>query len=191
LFLRDEVRIVEDWNAVGLVATGSHGFEVSGLELPAEREFVIDAAAAADDDPLYRYPFLPLAEATLAVNSSGMMLHFLDCCSEVFGERIARGRLSARISKEMLDTLGKAREAIGTGREEFYSALDRSWATMETESFRRVSRVSYALARAVRQWSDRLFPYAGLGAARVDTDINRVWRDLHTAGQHPLLVFRS
>lgn len=191
LFLRDEVRITGDWNAVGLVATGSHGFEVSGLELPAERGFVIDASAASDDDPLYRYPFLALAEATLAVNTSGMMLHFLDCCATVFGERMARGGLSARTSGEMMGALEKAREAIGRRRVDFYSALDRSWETMQPESFRAVSRVSHALAGSVRQWTDRLYPYAGLGAARIDTDINRVWRDIHTAGQHPLLVFRS
>lgn len=189
LFLRDEVRIIDDWNAVGMVATGSHGFEVHGLELPAVRGFVIDASAAADDDPLYRYPFLPLAEATLAVNTCGMMLHFLDCCSAVFGERIGRGQLSARMSAEMMKTLDAAREAIGSRRDEFYSALDESWGARQPDSFSPVSRTSHALASAVRHWCDRLFPYAGLGAARVDAEINRVWRDLHTAGQHPLLVF--
>jgi len=190
LFLRKEVRIVENWNPVGLVATGSHGFEVTGLEVTAERTFVIDARAAADENPLYRYPFLPLAEATLAVNTSGMMLHFLDCCTEVFTERIGRGRLTAATAKEMLGALDKAREEIRLRREEFYTALDRSWITKDPGSFRRVGRASHALAKGVLHWSDRLFPYAGLGAARVDTDINRVWRDLHTAGQHPLLVFR-
>lgn len=191
LFLREEVRIVEDWNAIGMVATGSHGFEVHGLELPAARGFVIDASAAGDDDPLYRYPFLPLAEATLAVNTCGMMLHFLECCSTVFEERIGRGQLSARFSKEMMEALDAGREAIGSRREEFYSALDNSWTSGQPDSFRRVSRTSHALAETVRQWCDRLYPYAGLGAARVDTGINRVWRDLHTAGQHPLLVFES
>ena len=189
LLLREEVQIVEDWKAMGLVATGSHGFEVQNLELSAERGFVIDASAAADEDPLYRYPFLPLAEATLAVNMCGMMLHFLDCCSSVFGERIGRRQLSARMSGEMMDALESAREAMNARREEFYAALDDSWKTIQADSFERVSLTSHALASAVRQWSDRLFPYAGLGATRVDSEINRVWRDLHTAGQHPLLVF--
>lgn len=191
LFLREEVRIVEDWKAMGMVATGSHGFEVQGLGLSAERGFVIDASAAVDEDPLYRFPFLPLAEATLAVNVSGMMLHFLDCCSTVFEERIGRRQLSAGMSGTMMQALDAAREDIGSGREEFYSALDDSWATMQPESYRRVSEASHALALRARQWSDRLFPYAGLGATRVDAEINRVWRDLHTAGQHPLLVFES
>jgi alkylation response protein AidB-like acyl-CoA dehydrogenase len=191
LFLRDEVRIIEEWNAVGLVATGSHGFEVSGLELSAERAFVIDGTATSEDDPLYRYPFLPLAEATLAVNNSGMMLHFLDCCADVFAQRIDRGRLPVGAPGEMLDALEKARQEIADRRVDFYAALDRSWATMQQDAFEWVRRSSHALVRCVRESTDRLYPYAGLGAARVDTDINRVWRDLHTAGQHPLLVFRG
>lgn len=189
LFLPGEVHVVEDWKAMGMVATGSHGFEVHGLELPAERAFVIDASAAVDEDRLYRYPFLPLAESTLAANTCGMMLHFLDSCSMVFEERIARRQLSVSMSKEMTEALDAAREAIGELRAVFYAALDDSWATGTPASFERVSRSSHALASTVRHWSDRLFPFAGLGAARVDSDINRVWRDLHTAGQHPLLVF--
>jgi alkylation response protein AidB-like acyl-CoA dehydrogenase len=191
LFLRDEVRIIEDWKAMGMVATGSNGFEVHGLELPAERGFVYDASAAADDDPLYQYPFQPLAEATLAVNTCGMMVHFLDCCAVVFKDRIGRRQLSARRSKEMTDALDEARGAIARQRSAFYAALDDSWMKRTGESFERVSRESHALASAVRLWSGRLFPYAGLGAARVDSDINRVWRDLNTAGQHPLLVFEA
>jgi alkylation response protein AidB-like acyl-CoA dehydrogenase len=189
LFLREEVNILEDWKAMGMVATGSHGFEVHGLEVPAERGFVIDASAAADDDPLYRYPFVPLAEATLAVNIGGMMCHFLACCSALFSERIGRRQLSDRNSAEMMDALDAAHGAVKAARVEFYSALDDSWTKMQPESFARVGRASHALTSVVREWSDRLFPYAGLGAARMDAEINRVWRDMHTAGQHPLLVF--
>jgi alkylation response protein AidB-like acyl-CoA dehydrogenase len=184
LFLPGEVRIHDDWNAMGLVATGSHGFSVKGLTVPAERMFVIDAAAATDDDMLYRYPFLPLAEVTLTANLSGMGLHFLDCCEEHFGRRTMPGA-------ERL--LAAARSELASGREEFYRVLDRSWEALVrgTDSpglYDIVGAVSAELAARVRDWAGRLYPYAGLGAVRVDTTINRVWRDLHTAGQHPLLV---
>lgn len=191
LFLKSEVRILSDWNAVGLVATGSHGFEVMDLDVPAARGFAIDASAAVDDDPLYRYPFLQLAEATLAVNNCGMAAHFLDCCSDVFGERIGKGQLPAGAAEEMMAALEKARSGMTEAREAFYAALDASWAKPEEASFQRVSLASHTLAARSRHYADLLYPYAGLAAARVDSGINRVWRDLHTASQHPLLVFRS
>jgi alkylation response protein AidB-like acyl-CoA dehydrogenase len=179
LFLPGEVRIGDDWNPMGLVASGSYGFSVKDLLLPGDRAFVIDPGAATDKDPLYQYPFLPLAEATLAANISGMGQRFLDCCGDYFGRRPM---------PEALSLLAAARAELDGLRGEFYRALDHSWAEPAEERFAVVSRVSRALAIKVREWTDRLYPYAGLGAVRVDTTINRVWRDLHTAGQHPLLV---
>jgi alkylation response protein AidB-like acyl-CoA dehydrogenase len=194
LFLRDEVRVLADWNAVGLVATGSDGFVVSDLEVSEERCFVIDVSAAADVSPLYRYPFLPLAEATLAVNSSGMALHFFECFERFFSARAGRGHLSAGAVGEVWMLLEQARHELGRVREGFYTALEASWATAaisgaEAGSYDAVSRTSHTLAAVARQGVDRLYPFAGLEAARVDSEINRVWRDLHTASQHPLLAF--
>ena len=172
LFLPEEVTVHFDWNAVGLVATGSHGFSVRELFVPAERVFVIAPEAAADDDPLYRYPFLPLAEATLAANTSGLAQHFLDCCAEwgLGGAELEAGRLE-----------------LAERRTVFYRELQQSWDVDGRGFPEGVGRASRELAAAALYWVDRLYPQAGLGAARVDSEINRVWRDLHTASQHPLL----
>jgi alkylation response protein AidB-like acyl-CoA dehydrogenase len=172
LFLREEVVVDQDWNAVGLVATGSHGFAVRDLVVPAVRAFRIAADAAIDDDPLYRYPFIPLAEATLAANSSGMARHFLDCCAEL-------GVGGCDLEAAMLE--------LEERRRVFYKELDHSWEMGGQGLPDGVSRASKELAAAALYWVDKLYPKTGLGAARVDTEINRVWRDLHTASQHPLL----
>jgi len=47
---------------------------------------------------------------------------------------------------------------------------------------------SLALAAAARNAVDSVYPYCGLRAAQQDADINRVWRDFHTATQHGLLL---
>ena len=196
LFLREEVEVAEDWKAVGLGATGSHGFSVTGLGVPAERVFDIDVAAAADDSPLYRYPFLPLAQATLAVNCSGMALHFFDCFDKLFLARMERGHLSAAAAAWVKELFAQASKSMADIRAIFYKALDASWviasiegAQPETDPYPIVGQHSRLLASTALHWVDKLYPLAGLGAARADTEINRVWRDLHTASQHPLLVF--
>jgi hypothetical protein len=121
-------------------------------------------------------------------------LHFLDCFQELFSARIARGHLSAAAVEEVQSDFELGRRELLRVREEFYTALDTSWeflnASLATNgSFDTVHRTSHALAAAARQWVDRLYPFAGLAAAHVDSEINQVWRDLHTASQHPLLVF--
>ena len=179
LFLPGEVRVREDWNAMGLVATGSHGFSVEDALVPPERAFMIDPSMATDTDPLYQYPFLSLAEATLAANLSGMGQHFLDCCA---------GYFSRRAMPEALTMLDEARAGLDSLRGEFYRVLDRSWEARSPGMDEAVGRISHEMAAKVRQYVDKLYPYAGLGAAGYHTEINRVWRDLHTAGQHPLLL---
>jgi hypothetical protein len=83
--------------------------------------------------------------------------------------------------------LEEAKDAIQAKRTEFYKTLDHSW-ERQTD-FDGVSRCSRELVTEVRRIVDKLYPYGGLGAARPDMEINRVWRDLHTASQHNLLVF--
>ena len=71
---RDEVTVHRTWNSMGMAATGSHAFEVRQVAVPAVRRFHIEARRATLPDLVYQYPFLQLAEATLAVNLSGPFL---------------------------------------------------------------------------------------------------------------------
>ena len=43
-----------------------------------------------------------------------------------------------------------------------------------------------ALVLAARRSISDIYPYCGLRAAQEDAEINRVWRDFHTASQHAL-----
>jgi alkylation response protein AidB-like acyl-CoA dehydrogenase len=194
LFQKEEVIVDTNWNTIGLIATGSHSFEVRDATIPADRSFVIDAHQAKTDHPIYRYPFLQLAETTLAANLSGMAMHFLDCCSDHFQQRIRAGRVPASAAGEMDTALADAQKRMNAKRAEFYEKLDNSWqgccnGHIEKEILLSVSLSSRQLLTTVRQVVDRLYPYGGLSAARPDAAINRVWRDLHTASQHNLLVF--
>ncbi|MBS1606414.1 MAG: acyl-CoA dehydrogenase [Bacteroidetes bacterium] len=177
LFFPEEVVVHKTWNTIGLVATGSHSFEVGDRLVPADRCFAIEPAKAEDGDAVYQYPFLQLAEVTLAANLAGMAVHFLDCCEELFRKR---ERITATVQLE------EGWSLLGELRWEFYRAVDDSWAGRT--GFDAVSRTSRALVAGVRKVVDGLYPYGGLGAARPDAEINRVWRDLHTASQHSLLV---
>lgn len=60
---------------------------------------------------------------------------------------------------------------------------------IEEAVLKEVSRLSRELSHQSRNIVDTLYPYAGLEAAKKETELNRVWRDLHTASQHALLTF--
>ncbi len=87
LFSKAEVILHEDWRCIGMIATASHSFEVRNQKLPANRRFTIDGAHAHLSQPIYRYPFLQLAETTLAVNSSGMAARFIGLYEKIWAEK--------------------------------------------------------------------------------------------------------
>ena len=177
---RDEVTVHRTWNSMGMAATGSHAFEVRQVAVPAVRRFHIEARRATLPDLVYQYPFLQLAEATLAVNLSGLAVRFLELAAESVAQPIGNAS-------------GLAQTQLLAARRELFAAVDESWRLLQDEkiiperSLGRVSRASRQLAAVSRQAVDTIYPLCGLRAADLGSEINRVWRNLHTAGQHALL----
>ncbi len=184
IFEKDEVTIHDNWQVTGMIATASHRFDIKDLFVPEERCFTISDKTTVLSHPIYQYPFLQFAEATLAVNSSGMALHFLELCETIFKEK--------KINNGLLE---RSFNQLQHARELFYTTVLTTWNEITTsknippELLQQVSSTSRMLAATARQLTDELYPYCGLTAANPHTEINRVWRDLHTASQHSLLTF--
>jgi alkylation response protein AidB-like acyl-CoA dehydrogenase len=195
IFDKSDVTILPAWKYIGMAATGSDAFEVKDLEISRNRQFKLDPSAAVVGGALYHYPFLQLAEATLAVNISGIAIHFIDLCAGVFKSRMDHPRLTNQQKLILIDELALVNKQMAELRPAFFEAVDVSWASiMENNSIphdklKAVSTTSRRLAINARQLVDRLYPLCGLEAASTDTEINRAWRDLHTASQHSLLTF--
>jgi hypothetical protein len=83
--------------------------------------------------------------------------------------------------------------ALEGARERVYALLDQAWAQAQGEGAAvdealdaQLRAASMALVVAARRAVGDIYPFCGLRAAQEDSDINRVWRDFHTAGQHAL-----
>ncbi len=186
VLLKNEVTLHLTWKAIGMIATASNSFEVTKLIVPKSRAFLIDSNAAIIDAPVYRYPFQQFAEATLAVNSAGMAMRFLDICKPAT-EQFPVNRVTEIHWSAAFQQLQKVRTA-------FYVAVQQSWQAHIKQSpdmhstLPAVSVASKALAATSRKVVDELYPYFGLAAANPANEINRVWRNLHTASQHAILL---
>lgn len=195
IFDKKDVNILPAWKYIGMVATGSDAFEIKNLAVAFNRQFKIDPLAAIVSDPLYLYPFLQLAEATLAVNLSGIAIHFMDLCEDIFHEKIKQPRLTNEQKAFLINELNRSKNDINLLRKDFYDAVDQSWIAIQNNNavpdkqLNLVSVNSRKLAQLTRESVDKLYPLCGLIAASTDTEINRAWRDLHTASQHALLTF--
>lgn len=184
-FKRNEVRIYNNWQRIGMIATASQRFTVKDLHINNNRSFIIMPEAAVLNNPVYQYPFLQLAETTLAVNSSGMALRFAEL-AKPFIEKFGNAAL--------LNSFISAENELEEARQLFYSAVNESWQQcvsnniVEKSLLNKVTETSKNLASAARKLVDQWYPYCGMFAADPATEINRVWRNLHTASQHRLLL---
>jgi alkylation response protein AidB-like acyl-CoA dehydrogenase len=193
---QDQVTILPGWSYVGLVATGSHAFEANNILVPFNRTFEINKDIQVPTEG-FDYPFLQLAETTLAVNSAGMAAHFIDLIADTFASRSGQNRYTIAQVTYFHSLLARCRSELQHARIYFYDQFDLSWSELMSNGkiadlkLKEVSNSSRKLAHTSRRVCDELFPYAGLEAARKETEINRVWRDIHTASQHSLLTFEQ
>jgi len=181
LFHRNEVIIHDNWKVVGMIATASQAFEVKQLKVKEDRLFIPDGEHAVIDSPIFKYPFMPFAEATLAINISGMTIRFLDLCEIYFNNNI---------SKTVLAELKAANRNMAKCRTDLYAAVEDSWEScvnaqpINPALLENISKSSRQLVGAARNIDNTLYPCCGLAALDPSSEINRLWRDFHTACQH-------
>lgn len=188
-----DVEVFPAWKYVGMMGTGSDAFRVADLKVNSDCSFKIDPVAAVVGGRLYQYPFMQLAEATLAANISGIAIHFMDLCAEIFAEKLNEDRYSEGQKNVLNETLMQLTDDLESARSAFYKAVDHSWLALQNDNneqaLQKVSLTSRQLAKTARECVDQLYPYCGLQAANPESQINRTWRDIHTASQHSLLTF--
>lgn len=194
LFQKEEVTLHHTWNSMGMVATASHSFSVEALFVPASRAFRIAPEYATRAHPIYQYPFLQLADTTLAINMAGMALHFFNLSYTVFfSEAFALKHGGVRAGQIKAAWTSFYNLFMNT-KHDFYTIVNRSWEICEQRQklnddlLAQVSAISLSLAKIARDAVTNLFPYGGLSFADKAQPINRIWRDINTAGQHSLLV---
>ena len=197
IFNRAEVTIGDDWNSIGMRATSSNSFFVDKLFVPSDRQFFIDPAKAVLPDPIFQFPFLQFAEVTLAANFSGMVMHYTEECRKLLEKRIINKTLPVEQSCEILELLGRAITGMEKNRDMFYHALISVWESGEDERkwnpkhLYNLSVTSKKMVKELLKIVDGLHPYTGMEGASRSSLINRIWRDIHTASQHQLVIFKQ
>lgn len=193
-FKKENVTIYNDWNTMGLKATAGRSFSVNNLKVKKENSFVIDGSCAKLKNAIFQYPFLPFAEATTAVNTLGMTLHFLDEALDIVTLRYQQKKLTDKRRLIQETTIAKAKDKLQHLSNSFYESVNTSWVTLiqnksiTTKSAVAIGRISRKLVKECRQMVAAIYPYCGLATTNNGTTINRIFRDIFTASQHGLLI---
>jgi alkylation response protein AidB-like acyl-CoA dehydrogenase len=195
LFLKSEVFILQTWSAMGLVATAANDFEVKNLKIPETRTFKINADSAVVNARLYQFPLLQLTEAALAASISGMAFHFIDCYENLIADLKSDSGTSLNDDIMVQDIFEKQTLKFSDARTKLFYAVELAWqACVNQQQIKdtilyKVSAAAQDLTKKARECVDALYPLCGMQAVDKNSEINRVWRDLHTASHESLLVF--
>lgn len=178
----------DSWHSVGLRATTSRSFSVHNVWVPTAQAFVIDATQARATGPLYRFPFEALAFVTLAANVLGMARHFMALAQPLSTRPLPPLGTPSPVVQGLWESSDRSLHRL---RADFYAQLDSVWsATVQGSANathnQQLVDTARALVHHARECVDALYPCCGLHAADPRTEINRVWRDLHTATQHAI-----
>jgi alkylation response protein AidB-like acyl-CoA dehydrogenase len=189
LIPKEQVRIIDTWQSVGLRGTGSHDFEVDEVFVPSE--FCWRAPESRQPDILFRlHPSLIITveHTSHALGMArGALDAFIELCS-VPKVWWPGGNLGSQAFAQ--DVVGRGEAKLGAARRDAYEAVRWAWARAEADEPTTLGgRARYRLtmvsaAHAAGEVIDSVYQAAG-GDALYDTSpLGRFFRDWHTASQH-------
>lgn len=191
-FTPEQVKIEQDWHAFGLKATNSYTIHVKDAFISEERVFDAYHPHFYYDDPVFHYPFVPFAEANIAATTIGIARHFFDE-ARAFALTKKKNWGSARYTF-VTNKIEEMEPPFNAAVRAFHQAVEQSWMThvsrkeCSEEELQAISKQSKVAAQHAVHGAQMLFRYLGMDAIMENTNINRIYRDLHTASQHKLLV---
>ncbi|QRX81746.1 acyl-CoA dehydrogenase family protein [Glaciimonas sp. PAMC28666] len=200
-----DVKILNDWDTIGLRGSGSSNVSMENVFIPDERIVGLRASTegrqdgAFQDQPLYRTAFTPLMVAILAFPLLGMGTQMMEEFLETLPRRdikltpytkqgeaavthIQIGQLSAKIhaAKQVMAKACSDMDAWAT-KSEYMPILDRASICRDTAAS---DQLMWEAAEIISQAAGGTF-------ARRGYVLSRVWGDMKVATQHPFVSLMS
>ncbi|BBH67696.1 flavin-dependent monooxygenase [Actinoplanes sp. OR16] len=186
-----QARIVDTWQVLGLLGTGSHDVEISGVHVPAEHTFDLFAGQSSIPGPGFVAPLMHFILHLGAV-ATGIAQGALDATVTLATGGKQRLYAKTRLADTQLFqvqlgradlTLRAARALLATTADELWEACSSDPASLAALG-PRVSATLTWVTDAALSVVDTCYRAGGGQAARAASPIQRRFRDMHTFSQH-------
>ncbi|HZM45844.1 MAG TPA: acyl-CoA dehydrogenase family protein [Burkholderiales bacterium] len=197
---KTDYTIIDNWHVMGMSGTGSKDFELRGeVFVPAHRALGNKAMAngtgpgsAFNGGALYRLPRHATVPFSLAAPLIGMAERALQILLQGLRERpsagpraMAEGAIHAHIASAAAE-IDAARALMLRDCREAMEIVERGGELTLEQRARNRRDIAYA-ARQCTRALDRLFSAAGARSIFLESEAQRLLRDIHAAGQHMAL----
>jgi alkylation response protein AidB-like acyl-CoA dehydrogenase len=188
-----DVQIMDVWHVTGLRATGSNDLEADNAFVPAEMTgpFSMQGAVPVRGSALARVPFMTLLAI---VQSPPVCLGIASHAVEAFATLAAQKQRAngPKLVEQVQTQVGVARgEAlIRSASAYYYQAVERVWTkAIANDALTLAERADARMACLVAVENslaavDSIYRLAGSSSIFQSSEIERCWRDVHTAAQH-------
>ncbi len=203
LIPKSDIKIIDDWNVVGLAGTGSKSFEVKNAFVPAHR--VLDKKDYDEGtapghkfytSPVTRLPRGGVSAVSYTAVAVGVAEGFLDNYFRYTGPRRSRGTVVAEdpgiqfgAGQSAAEIEAASRMYMGAIRETM-QVLERNETVTKHMSAQGKRNAAYACQLAISAVS-RLFNAAGGRALYADSVLQRQFRDVYAAAAHHSVTWDS
>lgn len=196
---RKDYQIQHDsWNVVGLKGSGSKDLVIEDAFVPDYRvidpdelgAFTLAERAGRQDSPTYRMPFHTMFGGTIACGTLAAALGVALECTTYMRNRVTLKGVATKQDPRHLYVLGEALADIDASRLQFLSGVEEMWELAQHDEAIPLSLRARARRDQVRSVhraiaaADELVKIAGGNSLRMDSPIQRPWRDAHMGQGH-------
>lgn len=193
VFPANEVEIVDNWNVVGMQATGSHDTRLKDKFVDKRWTFARGSAPLIDE-PLFRYPAVAYQAGVHSVVNIGMARAALNIVAEMAGATKTNTGAPRLADRAYYRTeLAKAEAAWRSARAFFYEQSERVWdlvvaGTPVSVEQANLLRLSATFAgRTSADVTTQAYRLAGIAAINNNHPLQRLVRDSMVITQHAFL----
>src|SRR5215813_5406642 len=200
---RSDITIIDDWDVIGLIGTGSKTFEIKEAFVPAHR--ILDKKASDEGNapgahlyaaPVFHMPRGGPSSASFAAVAVGIAEGMLEAYYQYTRPRKSRGEPWAAMAGVQITAATAACEIEAAVRM-YQGALREAMGVLERkEPFTKLRQVAgkrnmaYAAQLSI-QAVQRLYNDAGGRVLFTDNELQRKFRDCHAAAAHHSLHWHS
>jgi len=190
-FPRANADIVDNWDVLGLRATGSNDVVARGLRVAEEHTISPFFEAARHDGPLWRLAFFTLVGVALVGVPLGIARRALDEFTDLATTKLRAGTFEPVAADPAAQVaFARAEANLRSARAFVLDEASALWDTARAGDPPSLDqRAGFQLAaqeamRAARRAVDTTFGLTGASAVHATHPLQRCFRDLHTANQH-------
>lgn len=189
---RDKVRIEENWDVIGMFATGSHDLVVEDVWVP-QHHTLIRGAPPSIDTAGFRYPTMAMAAQVLSIVGAGVAREAIDEMVRMGTKQSITGAPSMADRPGVQIALAQMEAQLNSARAWFYEETDRVWDLVQkgaeiTQRDSAMLRIACThLAKAGADVTRRAFELSGTTGIFNSHPLSRLLMDALVVAQHAFM----